>query len=278
MALWWQWQWDGCSFSQVTALSWGLTRFLFPLVLLCWINSCGWSQKLLAGKHYKTLPKNEPVSLMEGWGPLLRFPLIPRFCELFHLVPWPNSVSQQENGNGKNVLIREAEPSLEFYTRTVNAHSGNKPSGTLKSESWHWKSPMSTESLWGNRVVMRKFNKEKEPLGPKQVSRGCLREVLKDWALNVLGEAQMSALVPSLEIPMGRDWWTCSGGRPWPCYSSYQKSPGCPWASWGQLGTRDRHMEEATTENAFQEGPLLHLIMWLYQELPLSWGFQGLTL
>lgn len=89
-------------------------------------------------------------------------------------------MSQQENGNGKNVLIREAETSLEFYTRTVNAHSGNKPSGTLKSESRHWKSPMSTESLWGNRVVMGKFNKEKEPLGPKQVSRGCLREVLKD--------------------------------------------------------------------------------------------------
>lgn len=29
----------------------------------------------------------------------------------------------------------------------------------------------------------------------------------------------------------------------------------------GQLGTGDRHMEEGTAENAFQEGPLFHPIL-----------------
>lgn len=68
MELLWQWQWDACSFSQAIALIWGLARFLFPFVLLCWINSRGWPQKFLAGKHYRSLPKKEPVPLVEGRG------------------------------------------------------------------------------------------------------------------------------------------------------------------------------------------------------------------
>lgn len=51
-----------------------------------------------------------------------------------------------------------------------------------------------------------------------------------------------------------------------------------PMNKLGQLGTRDRHMEERTAENAFQEGPLFHPILWLYHGSPLSWGFQSLTL
>lgn len=34
-----------------------------------------------------------------------------------------------------------------------------------------------------------------------------------------------------------------------------------PMNKLGQLGTRDRHMEERTAENAFQEGPLFHPIL-----------------
>lgn len=56
----------GAAFPGFLALSWGLTKSVFPLFLPRWINSHGWSQKLLVRKNYKTLPKNKPVPLLEG--------------------------------------------------------------------------------------------------------------------------------------------------------------------------------------------------------------------
>lgn len=88
---------------------------------------------------WKTLQKSSKeraCAFGGGLGPLLRFPLIPAFCEHFHLVPWPNSVYlSRRMVTRKNVLIGEAKPSLELYTKIINTHSGNNPNGTLKSES-----------------------------------------------------------------------------------------------------------------------------------------------
>lgn len=60
---------------------------------------------------------------------------------------------------------------------------------------------MSTESLWGNRVVMGNPNKEKELFGSKQVPRSYLHEDLENRDLHVLRDAQRPALV----LSTGRD-------------------------------------------------------------------------
>lgn len=129
----------------------------------------------------------------------------------------------------------------------VRADTGNHqcPQSPFESVEWWWN-----------------LNKEKKPdISAKPSAQKLSLWGSEDWALDVLREAR-SILVPSMEIPIGRDWWMCCGGRPWPCYFSYQKS-GCQWESWGQLDAGDKRTEEGNSKNAFQERKLFHLILWL---------------
>lgn len=188
---------------------------------------------------------------------------------------WPSSVSQWGNYNRNVSLLARLSHHWRDLARITLTHHGNKPNGTLKSESWHWTSPMSTESLWGNRVVMGDLNKESQSRCQRLLSWGSRR-----LSSECAREARRSALVSSLEFPVGRDWWTCFRGRTWPCYFSYQKSPGCQRTIWGWLDARDRHVEERKLGERIPRGKICST--WFChgfsQGSPLSWGFQGLTL
>lgn len=127
------------------ALHWGLTWFVFPLLLPYWIKSHGGCRGLLPEnitKHYKRMS----LCIWWGIGATADVPSDSRALWTSPsgvLVQLCASAGKWEKCPGK---LSHHQRNL---ARVVKAHNGDKPNGTLERESWWWKSPMSKSSYGG---------------------------------------------------------------------------------------------------------------------------------
>ena len=198
-------------------LSWGLTRFVLPPIVLNRksYRKSWWSQKLLGQKTLQN-SREWACAFDRVLGPPLRSPLIPGSCEHLHLGPGPALYLNRGTVLGRSpywqawAVTRETWPESQMLTMETNLMGLGKvkdDTGNHQCQESHFE---GGEQWWGTSTR----RKSQDIRAKASVQRFRKAEL---WDR----EARRSVLVPSLEIPIERDWSTCSGGRPWSCYSCY---------------------------------------------------------